>query len=179
MRITAIAGLAGLGLCIAAPLDAQRDTCALLTTAEVQQAFPGSKAGRPDRALEKQGIFRCRWEHEGGHLLIVGGDEVVDSPRDEAETWALAIADPVRGDTSRVRWEVLKGVGDDAVAVVERPDASKGLTQHGAFVVVRRGKQQVSLLAPNLARRDRAEALAVLTTLGKAVASRMGGTRGR
>ncbi len=179
MRFASIVGLTALAALGGTPVEAQRDPCALLTTAEVQQVLPGSKAGQPDRRLDKQGIYRCRWEYQGNHVTVISGDEATESPREEAETWVLAFIDPLRGDASRVRYAVLKGVGDEAVAIVERPDTGKGIAQNGAVVVVRRGAQQVSVLAPHLARRDRAAALEALAALGKAVAGRMGGARGR
>lgn len=155
--------------------DAQTDPCALLTTAEVQQAFPGSNAGRVDRALEKEGIFRCTWDSANGDLILVAGqDAPEDTPKDDAEVLALGVVDPARADALRpVRFETLPGVGDTAVAIVERRDEAKGILQDGAILVVRRGKRQVAIMAPALARRDRPEALRILGELGKAIARRL------
>jgi hypothetical protein len=155
--------------------DAQTDPCALLTTAEVQQAFPGSKAGRVDRALEKEGIFRCTWDSaDGGLILVAGQDAPEDTPKDEAEVLALALVTPARADALRpVRFETLPGVGDAALAIVERRDEAKGILQDGAILVVRRGERQVAVMAPGLARRDRHEALRILGELGKAIARRL------
>ena len=155
--------------------DAQTDPCALLTTAEVQQAFPRSRPGRADRPLETAGIFRCVWESPDGHLILVAGEDAAeDTPKDEAETLALGLVNPARVDALRpVRFESLPGVGDAAVAIVERRDEVRGILQDGAILVVRRGKRQVSIMAPALARRDRSEALRVLGELGKAIATRL------
>jgi hypothetical protein len=155
--------------------DAQTDPCALLTAAEIQQAFPGSRAGRADRPLEAAGMLRCVWDSPDGHLfLVAGGDAAEDTPKDEAETLALGLVNPARVDALRpVRFENLPGVGDTAVAVVERRDEAKGILQDGAILVVRRGKRQVSIMAPAFARRDRSEALRVLGELGKAIARRL------
>jgi hypothetical protein len=146
----------------------------LLTGDEVQKAFPGSKAGRLDRALEKSGILRCRWDSPTGWLMVIAGADGPDSPKDEVETWAYGLVDPVRGDVQRsVRFESLPGIGDEAIAFVERRDQARGILQDGAALVVRRGNRQVSVMAPDLARRERADALRVLTDLGKAVAKRL------
>jgi hypothetical protein len=72
-----------------------------------------------------------------------------------------------------VRFETLPGVGDAAVAVVERRDDARGILQDGAILVVRRGKRQVWIMAPALSRRERSEALRVLGELGRAMARRL------
>ena len=114
------------------------------------------------------------WDTPDGLLSIITGEEVNQSPKDEAEGWTLTFLDPLRNDAQRhVRYEVLPGVGDEAVAVVERQDKTKGFAQNGAILVVKRGKQQVSLLSTELARRERADALRIFAELGKAIAKRL------
>ena len=148
--------------------------CALLTIAEVQRAFTGAKPAKLDRSLEYAGILRCAWEYPGGRFGIIDGTEAPDPVRAEAETLTLGIVDPLKREASRhVRYETLAGVGDEAIAVVERADPAKGFVAHGAFLVVRRGARQITLMDANLATRDRAAALAALQELGKAAAKRM------
>jgi hypothetical protein len=173
--------LAGLAFLASADLgNAQTpDPCALLTPAEMQQAFPGTKPGRTDRKMEKDGIIRCEWTYNTGRVvLIAGSDSVDDSPVDEAKTMMAAFVDPTRPDAERnVRIETLPGVGDKTVAVLERQDQAKGITQNGVVLVVRRGNRQVVLIAVppgDLSRRERADALRVLSDLGKAIAKRLG-----
>ena len=180
MRATTLVVLVTAALLVSSRLvEAQvGDPCALLTTAEMQQAFPGTKSGQLDRKLEKDGILRCEWVHNAGRVVLVAGDDSADdSPEDEAKTFMSAFVDPLRPDAERrVRVETLPGVGDKAVAIVERQDTANGITQNGAILVVRRGKRQVALLAVppgDLARRERADALKVLSDLGKAIAKRL------
>lgn len=173
--------LAGLALLVSPRLvNAQApDPCALLTPAEMQPAFPGTKPGRTDRKMEKAGIISCEWMYSAGRVvLIAGADDPDDSPTDEAKTMMAAFVDPTRPDAERrVRVETLPGVGDKTVAVLERQDQPKGITQDGVVLVVRRGNRQVVLMAVppgDLARRERADALKVLSDLGKAIAKRLG-----
>lgn len=152
--------------------------CTLLTTADVQQSFPGTSAkpGELDRDQEKLGILKCIWSTPPtGRLFVFTGDEVTETPREEAEdTWTLTFLDPLRTDAKKnVRYETLTGVGDQAVAVVEREDKAKGFLQSTAILVVRRGKQQVTVIATDLAKGERANALRVLSDLGKAIAKRI------
>jgi hypothetical protein len=173
--------LAGIAVLASMPLgNAQTpDPCALLTAADMQQAFPGTKPGRVIRTLEKEGILSCEWTHAAGRVVLVAGaDSAEDTPEEEAKTLMSAFVDPLRPDAERrVRIETLPGVGDKAVAILERQDQAKGITQDGVLLVVRRGKRQVALLgAPpgDLSRRERADALRVLSDLGKAIAKRLG-----
>jgi hypothetical protein len=175
MKTTITTLLAGLITLLSSPaVDAQGgDPCALLTTASVQQAFPGAAAGTPDRDLEKHGILRCTWKHPAGTLVLVASDED-ETAKDGAEGLTMAFLDPLRDDAgARVRYETLPGVGDQAVVVLEREDKAKGFMRDGAILVVQRGKHQVALLSNDLARRERAEALRVFTELGKAIAKRL------
>ena len=147
--------------------------CSLLTTAEVQKVFADAKAGTPERGNEKYGVFSCVWSHQGGRLMVVTGEEE-ETPAQEARSWVDSFADPLKsGAVKQVRFENVAGVGDAAVAVVETADKAKGFMQDGAYIVVRRGKQQASILAPDLAKRGRQAALAALTELGRALAVRL------
>jgi hypothetical protein len=177
--LIAIASLMAFGPAQAA--KAILDPCTLLTAADLQQAFPGAGAGKLDRSLEKDGLVKCIWSYPGGSqysagsLFVFTSDEITETPREEAEdTWALTFLDPLRSDAAKhVRYETLTGVGDQAVAVVEREDKAKGFSAPAAILVVRRGKQQVAILSSDLARRERAEALRILGELGKAIARRL------
>ena len=175
MKTTLATLLAGLIASLStSSVNAQgQDACALLTTAEVRQAFPEAAAGKPDRTLEKYGMVRCSWNYPAGLLVLIASDED-ESAKDGAEGLTPAFLDPLRADAGRhVRYETLPGVGDQAIAVLERADKAKGFTQDGAILVVQRGKHQVAVLSNDLARRERAEALRVFTELGKVIAKRM------
>lgn len=150
------------------------DLCALLTKAEVQQAFPDVKQGKLDRELERMGILRCHWDYAGGRMAVIESDEITDSPKDEAIGSMEGFLDPLRANARQLRYEVLPGVGDEAVAAVERKDAAKGVVVDAAVLVVRRGKRQITVMAPGLAQRERAQALQILGTWGKAIAKRLG-----
>lgn len=150
-----------------------KQPCGLLAIDEVRRVFPGAKAGTPERDNEKYGIFTCVWAHEGGRLMILTGEEE-QSPAEEARSLVDLFADPLNGSAPKnVRFEKIAGVADSAVAVVERADKAKGFMQNGAYIVLRRGAHQVSVISPDLATRERPAALSALTDLGKAVAGRL------
>ena len=147
--------------------------CALLTVDEVRRVFPDAQAGKPDRRNEQHGTFACEWAHKSGRLMIIAGEEH-QSPAEEARSWVDSFADPLNsGAVGKVRFETITGVGDAAVAVVETADNARGFMQDSAYIVVRRGKQQVMVSSTDVAKRGRPAALAVLTELGRAVAARL------
>jgi hypothetical protein len=158
----------------AAAQPAGEGPCALLTVAEVRSVFPEAGPGKLDSTVKKYGVRTCVWNYPTGRFSIIDGGEETISPREEAAGWTAIFVDPLNAAAeSHVRYEVLEGVGDEAVAVVEAADKAKGFYQHGALLVVRRGTRQVTLMSTDLARRPRAEALAALRTLGQSVAKRM------
>ena len=179
MKTTLIIAIASLAIVGCKPvIEAQGEgPCGLLTTADVQQAFPGSKPGKLERGQEKNGILTCQWENPTGLFVIIGsttGDIAEETPKEEAKGWTDAFLDPLRNDAERnVRYEMLPGVGDEAIAIVEREDKAKGFMRDALILVVRRGKRQVSAMSSSLNGRDRAEALRVLSDLGKAIAKRL------
>lgn len=157
----------------AAQAVAGEGPCGLLTNEEVRRIFPDARNGTLDRRNEKHGILNCEWAHKGGRFMIVAGEEY-QTPAEEARGWVDSFVDPMNGSaSSRVRFETISGVGDAAVAVVERADKAKGFMQNGAYIVVRRAQRQVMLASPDLATRERAAALAALTELGRAAAGRL------
>lgn len=144
--------------------------CAMLAPGDVRSVYADAQAGVADQKLARDGIFRCTWKHGTDTLFLVTGSAADDTVAGEAESWSLAILDPLRNDAGRsIRYETVKGVGEEAIAVVERRDPARGLMQDGAYITVRLGPALVTLLAPDLARGDRAEALRRLTQLGKAL----------
>jgi hypothetical protein len=160
----------------AQPAAKAEGPCSLLPTADVKRAFPGSTPGVLNRTQEKYGVLTCLWSSPTGQFSIVAGtgEDSEPSVKDEAETWTLTFLDPLRRDAARhVRYESLPGVGDEALAVVEREDKAKGFMQNGAVLVVRRGRRVVTALSTDLARRDRGEALKVFQELGKTIAKRL------
>lgn len=145
--------------------------CALLPMTAVRRLYPDAQAGVPDLSLANKGVVRCTWKHSLGTLFVITGDDAGDSAAEEAESWALTIVDPLRNDAAKhVRYEPVAGIADAAVAVVERRDPGRGFIQDGAYLAVRRGTLLVTILAPDLARGDRGEALRRLTQLGQALA---------
>jgi hypothetical protein len=148
------------------------DPCGVLTTAEVRRMFPDAGVGKLDRSMEKYGMTTCIWDHPGGRFsaqFFSGEQATVD---DEVRSRASAFLDPT-STAKNVRYETLDGIGDRAVAAIERSDQARGILSDFALLVVQRGERQVAFMSTQLATRDRGAALDALAELGRAAARRL------
>lgn len=150
------------------------DPCKLLSTTEVNRVFPGAGTGERDLSLEKYGISRCRWKSADEQLNVQVTGATDSSVAEELEALMLAASPP--GQTLEdlgIRIEIVDGIGDQAVAVIERADATRGRVESVAIFVSQRGDQQLWLIAHDLAKRDRPAALAALADLGRTATERL------
>lgn len=153
--------------------SAAADPCALLRDAEVRRVFPDAAGGRRNDSLQEQGIAVCEWKSPAGRIALewVRDGYGVDDWMEIAETGAV---DPLRPPEQRptLRQEAVAGVGDEAKAIIERADPARGVGQV-SVLAFRRGPRDVVVIWADLAQRERADALAALTELGRAAAGRL------
>lgn len=161
----------------AAPAEEPADpnsVCRLLTNAEVRAVFPAAGRGEPERTREKYGISACVWSGDFGRAGLQTWKAEGRSADDEARGMAAGFIDPLsRAAAGNVRYETVHGVGEQAVAVVETADPQRGILSDVAMMMVRKDDQIIMLIADDLARRDRAQAVAALGSLGAAAAGRL------
>lgn len=174
----AAAGATG-GAANADSSPAHDDACGLLALSDVRSVLP--EAVKPVRRdnLADQGINGCGWYVASGKYPVLevsvwqasGAD---DTPMENARTLAMGFEDPLRGDAQRaVRFENVGGVGDNAVAIIEKTDSARGIMTTGALLTLQKNGKIATVSSSQLATRDRATALEQLTGLGKAVARRL------
>ena len=149
--------------------------CKLLDHKEVQAVFPDAGAGVADDSRKQYGISACFWRTSRGTVAAQFWSADGSSAKDEAAGLMLGALDPLKGPAARnnVRYENLAGIGEQAVAVVETRDEQRGVIDDFAMLVAQRGGQILVLTAPELARSDRATALAQLSALGKSAVNRL------
>jgi hypothetical protein len=149
--------------------------CALLRLAEVQRVLPDTRMAERDRTLDKYDIASCVWKGDKGlRELTVQRWEGEDSAETELRGLVEGIVDPVKpGVAASIRYETLKSLGDDALAVVERADANRGVLTYAAILVVKRGNHVLTMFSSDLAMLERPEALKALETLGRAAVARL------
>lgn len=151
------------------------DPCTLLTDGEVRTYFPKASAAQRERTREKYGIVACLWDHPAGRLgaqVTLGAKP--GSSAEEARGISVGFVDPFKlGAGKSIRYEKITGVGDEAVAVVEKSDEKQGIVSDVAYLYTQRGDRQLMIMATDLARGDRATALKTLQELGRAAAARL------
>jgi hypothetical protein len=158
-----------------APVVRADHPCQLLTDAEVDAAFRGAATGKRDASLDKYGITTCMWTTPTDRFVVQILTTGSGSVADELRSRASGSVDPMmQGAMERVRFETVAGVGDEAMAIVERADASRGILSDTAVLVMQRGERRAVLFTGrSLAGGDRASALTSLETLGRSVAKRL------
>jgi len=151
------------------------DPCALITDAEVRNAFAQAAAGKRDRALDKNGILTCLWDTPTDRFVVQMYSVSSGSAEDELRGRMAGSIDPMMpGAAEHVRYETLAGAGDEAMLVVEKADPQRGILTDTAMLVTRRGERiAVLFTGSSLAGGDRASALRTLETLGRSVAKRL------
>lgn len=157
---------------------AKDDACGLLTLADIRRVLPEAARAERNDSLAAQGINVCSWYGKGKASVLdvsvwtaSGAD---DTPMDNARTLAMGVADPTRaGAEAAVRLESVPGIGDQAVAMAEKADESRGILTTATLLTFSKSGRIVTVSSGDIARRDRPAALADLSTLGKAIAARL------
>ena len=151
------------------------DPCTVVPLAEVQKAFPGAKAGMRDRHLEEYGSTQCAWSDSRGQVVFAVQESYgSNSAMEEAKGQATAFLDPTADPSkAKVRYEKLSGIAPEAVAFVEPGDPKRGILGDGSLLVLRKGEHTLTLMSPELPKRDRAAALKVYEDLGRLAAKRL------
>lgn len=153
------------------------DPCTVVPMADVKKAFPGAKPGVRSKRLEKDGITECTWKDGGGRdVLFIQESYGTDAAMGEAKTNASGLIDPTKpADMRNVRFEVLTslGLGNQAVAFVEAPDAKRGIERGLSVLVLQRGQRMLVLASLSLHERDRAAALKTMEAWGQIAAKRL------
>lgn len=149
--------------------------CALLTRGELDDVVGGVGDPEPDDTKQQYDIAACEFPTDKNRVFLQRWKLEGSSAKEEASGLLLGALDPLKGKELRdsVKIEPLPGVGEDAVAVIERKDEARGVLDDIATLVARRGDQWVVLLVPELAAGDRAKAIEALTSLGKTAAGRL------
>lgn len=147
-----------------------RDPCSLLD-ADALSAFPGVLNGRRQHSDEAYGISTCAWNTEAGVVTLQTYGAGPGALVSELRAAALEIVDLKRPNAmAAVRLEPFQGIGDQAGGFTESVDAGRGVRRAGALVMVQKGQRLAVLRAPELARKDRKQALATLRILATRLA---------
>ena len=129
-----------------APAD---NACGLLTDAQIRQIFPSAESGKRNTESLEYGLDRCAWKISNGQV----GIEVskVEADRFEYDLRAElqgAVDLRVDGALQRIRFHAVEGIGDHAIAVMEKADAHNGRYTDIALLAIQRGQRMAVLTVP-------------------------------
>lgn len=149
--------------------------CDILSTGDVQKAFPGAKAGERSKRLEQYGITECAWKGPSGQVaLVVQESFSKGTVKEDAMGMAQGFTDPFKQQSlNNVRFESFNDLGFPAMGFVEKADPKRGILGDGAMLFVRNGDRTISMGSGELAQRDRTAGLKALGDLGKVAAKRL------
>ena len=157
-----------------APVAPADNACDLLTDAEVRQVFPKAASGKRNTESLQYGLDRCAWKTPTGQI----GVEV---SREEANTFAKDLraelqgaVDPrVQGALDRLRFQPVDGIGDHAIAVLEKGDAKLGIYADVALLAIQRNHRMAVLMVHGGSLDVPAKTLDNLQRLGRPLAARL------
>ncbi|MDB5856195.1 MAG: hypothetical protein JWR22_4236 [Herminiimonas sp.] len=149
--------------------------CDILSSGDVQRAFPGVKAGERSKRLEEYGITECAWKGPSGQVVLVAQESTSKGTvKEDAMGMAQGFTDPFSQESLKnVRFESFSDVGTPAMGFVEKKDPKRGILGDGAMLFMRNGERTISLGSSELAQRERGAALKTLGELGKAASKRL------
>ena len=168
------AAAATTSLATATSPPATDDACRLLSDADIRAVFPGAGKGVRETTREKYGIRACVWETKGGRFALQRWTAKPGTVGDEIRGMALGVLDPLKpAARTSFRYETMAGIGDQAMAMVEAQNESRGILADAALLMTQRGEQLIELQSSELGRGDRAAALQSLATLARAAVARL------
>lgn len=158
----------------APPVAEAIEPCSLLTDAELRAVLPAAGPGTPDMADSHAGIQGCQWTTPAGRVWIqvyAGGPS---TPELEVRTIATGMFDPAAQKAlETMRIESLPAGGKGAYAFVEAVNAKHSVVTANALLAQAGRGNVVVLFAPELAARDRKDALEALGMLGARIGARL------
>ena len=103
------------------PVD---NACDLLTDAEVRQVFPKAASGKRNTESLEYGLDRCAWETPTGQIGVEMSRVAAADFEQELRAELQGAVDPrVNGALDRIRFRAVEGIGDHAIAVMEKADS--------------------------------------------------------
>ena len=155
------------------PMGPVDNACGLLTDAEIRQVFPSAGSGKRNTQSLEYGLDRCAWKISSGQVGVeVSKVAPVEFESDLRGELQAAVDPRVQGALDRIRFHAVEGIGDHAIAVLEKVDAHNGLYTDIALLAIQRGQRMVVLTVPG-SLSEAPSTLASLNELGSMLAPRL------
>ena len=145
---------------VARPAGPVDNACDLLTDAEVRQVFPPAASGKRNTESLQYGLDRCAWKTPTGQIGIeVSKVEAAAFENDLRGELQGAVDPRVNGALERIQFHKVAGIGDHAVAVLEKQDTQRGIYADITLLAIQHGHRMAVLMlnegSPSAASLDR------------------------
>ena len=153
------------------PVD---NACDLLTDAEVRQVFPKAASGKRNTESLQYGLDRCAWETPTGQIGVEVSKGEPDRLEYNLRGELQGAVDPrVNGALDRIKFHKVDGIGDHAIAVLEKADVQGGIYADITLLAIQRGHRMAVLMLQERSRNAPAPTLENLQDLGRKLAPRL------
>jgi hypothetical protein len=126
------------------PVD---NACGLLTDSEVRAVFPQAASGKRNTESLQYGLDRCAWKTPTGQIGIEVSKVEAVAFEGELRAELQGAVDPrIQGALDHLRFESVAGIGDHAIAVLEKADAQRGILTDIDLLAIQRGHRMAVLM---------------------------------
>jgi len=148
--------------------------CDLLTDAEVRSVFPQAGSGKRNTESLQYGLDRCAWKAADGQIGIEVSKVEAAAFEGELRAELQGTVDPlVQGALEQIRFQPISGIGDHAIAVLEKAGAKRGVYADISLLAIQRGHRMAVLMIHNANADAPLPTLDTLKNLGTALAARL------
>ncbi len=158
-----------------APPVSAENACALLSDDDIRSFFPKAASGKRNTGSLEYGFDRCAWETPTGQI----GVEVVtkveaDAFENELRGELTGVVDPtIEGAADQIVFQPIVGIGDHAIAILEKAEKQRGLLSDVALIAIQRGHRMAVLMVHEASSDAPLPTLDSLESLGRKLAARL------
>jgi hypothetical protein len=155
-------------------MDPVDNACALLTDGEVRNVFPDAAAGKRNTESLQYGLDRCAWETPTGQIGVEVSKVEAASFEKELRAELQGAVDPrIQHAVDRISFHHVDGIGDHAIAVLEKADAQRGIYADIALLAIQRRHRMAVLMVHRPSVNAPSPTLESLQGLGRRLAVRL------
>lgn len=153
------------------PVD---NACNLLTDAEVRAVYPDASAGKRNTESLQYGLDRCAWETSTAQVGVEVSKVEANAFEGELRAELQGAVDPrIQGALDRIKFHPVDGIGDHAIAVLEKGDANRGTYTDIALLAIQRNHRMAVLMVHERSSDAPLPSLDSLRALGSRLAPRL------
>jgi hypothetical protein len=171
---TSAASVSSASASVAASTVPADNACNLLTDAEVRGVFPQATAGKRNIDSLQYGLDRCAWQEPTGQIGVEVSKIEASAFENELRGDLTGFVDPrINGAIDNIHFQNIPGIGDKAIAVLEKADAKRGIYTDIALLAIQRGHRMAVLMARDVSPDAPLPTRESLVELGRKLASRL------